>query len=229
MKLLIVPARKGSKRIKDKNIIKIDGIPMFIHSMIAAKKSEIFDVIHLSTDSEKYANIAKKYGFDVIFLRNKKMGKNNVPIIEVLKHDCLNFKRLKYNFTDICMLTATSPLIQSKDLIKCKKLFEKNNRKFPILSVAEFPANIERAFKLSKDNTIEYIKKNYYLTNSQFITKKYYDTGNIFYFDFNKLLKFKDKGFKKLIPYILSFERAVDINEKQDLIFAKKLYYINKK
>ena len=163
-----------------------------------------------------------------MFLRSKKMGLNNVPIIEVLKKECLTFKKLNYNFNDICMLTATSPLINYKDLIKCKDLFEKNKRKYPVLSVAAFPGNIERALEIKKDKTLEYLKKRHYLTNSNFLSKKYYDTGNIFYFDFNKLLKFKDKGFTKSIPYILDFDKAVDINEMKDLVFAKKLYELSK-
>ena len=104
MKLLIVPARSGSKRIKDKNVINFYNKPLLVHSLQIAKKSKIFDYIHLSTDSKKYAKIAEKYGFEVKFLRDKSdierlfnickfTVTNGFPLVE--GHNCLFFSLVK--------------------------------------------------------------------------------------------------------------------------------------
>lgn len=226
MKLLIVPARSGSKRIKDKNVINFYNKPLLVHSLQIAKKSKIFDHIHLSTDSKKYAKIAEKYGFEVKFLRDKSLSDDTTSILDVIKKDCEKFHKLNYKFTDVSMLTATSPLMLPTDLIKMKNIFLKNNRNLPVLSVCQFPANIERALFINKKDYLEYVYKKYILKNSQSFKNTYFDTGNAFYFDFNKLLNFKKSGFSKLIPYILPQHRSVDINEKNDLELCKKLYKI---
>ena len=225
MRLLIVPARSGSQRIKDKNIHNFYGKPMLVHSLEIAKKSKIFDFIHLSTDSEKYANIAEKFGFKVNFLRKKNLSLNKTPILEVIKNDCIKFSKLNYKFKEVCMLTATSPLIRPNDLINMRKIYVKNKKKYPVLTVAEFPGNIERALHL-KNNLLKYINKNHILKNSQIFSKKYYDTGNAFYYNFEELVNFKNSGFNKLLPYILPNYRSVDINEFADLELCKKLYKV---
>ena len=71
--ICIIPARKGSKRIKNKNIINFFGKPLIYYSIKAALKSKIFSKIIVSTDCKKIANISKKYGAEVPFLRNKKL------------------------------------------------------------------------------------------------------------------------------------------------------------
>ena len=94
-----------------------------MHSLQIAKKSKIFDYIHLSTDSKKYAKIAEKYGFEVKFLRDKSLSDDSTTILDVIKNDCEKFHKLNYKFTDVSMLTATSPLMLPTDLIKMKNIF----------------------------------------------------------------------------------------------------------
>ena len=77
--LALIPARSGSKRLKNKNILKLGGKPLIAHAIIAAKKSKIFDKIILSTDSKKYASIGKKFGAEVPFLRPPKFSTSFSP------------------------------------------------------------------------------------------------------------------------------------------------------
>ena len=74
MTICIIPARKGSKRIKNKNIIKLNNIPLIGHVIKTALKSKIFSKVIVSTDSKKIQSIAKKYGADVPFIRSKKLS-----------------------------------------------------------------------------------------------------------------------------------------------------------
>ena len=84
MNLAIIPARIGSKRIKNKNIKNFEGKPIIYYSILAAKLSGVFDKVIVSTDSLKIASISKKYGADVPFLRSKELSKDNIGIIEVI-------------------------------------------------------------------------------------------------------------------------------------------------
>ena len=80
MSIAIIPARSGSTRIKNKNIKIFHGKPIIAWSIIAAKKSKIFSKIVVSTDSKKIANIAKKYGAEIFFLRPKSLASNNISM-----------------------------------------------------------------------------------------------------------------------------------------------------
>ncbi len=227
MKIAIIPARSGSRRIRNKNIVKIGGLPLMISSMISAKKSKIFDKIHLSTDSIKYKKLAKKYNFFTLFLRDKKFSGNSIPVLDAVKSDLQNFEKRKFFYKEICVLSATSPLITHKDIIKVRKLFVKNKMKYPILSVCEYPAKIERALKLKK-NKLEFINKKNIKKNTYVFQKTFYPTGNICYLHRNHLMRNKSYDLK-YIPYFIDRLRAVDIDELKDLNFIKKVIKLQNK
>ena len=93
--ICIIPARKGSKRIKNKNIINFFGKPLISYSIENALKSNIFEKVIVSTDSKKISNISKKYGADVPFLRPKSLSGNNIIVKDVLIHCLNNLKNIK--------------------------------------------------------------------------------------------------------------------------------------
>src|SRR3546814_4038089 len=81
MRIAIIPARGGSKRIKDKNIVDFCGKPMISYALEAARASGLFDVIHVSTDSERIAAVADDLGFPVAFLRDPSMAGDHTPLM----------------------------------------------------------------------------------------------------------------------------------------------------
>jgi pseudaminic acid cytidylyltransferase len=222
MKILIVPARSGSKRIKDKNIKIINNKPMLIHSLQIAKKTGLFDKIHLSTDSDKYIRIANSYGFKTDFKREKKLSDDNTPVLKAVRSDLKKFFELGYKFSEVCVLSATSPLLNFKDLIKTRKIFCKFHKKFPIASVARYPAKIERGMKI-KNGKLKFINKKNILKKTQTFSESYYPTGNIFYSSSEKLIKTKHYNFN-YIPYMIETFRAIDIDNADDLKLTKKIY-----
>ena len=168
MIIALVPARSGSKRIKDKNILRIAKKPLMINSLEICKKSKIFDKIHLSTDSKKYSKIAKKFGYEPDFLRSHKFSKDNTPLIKTLREELKNFKKLGYIVKEVCIISSTSPFLKPSDIIKARKLFLKFKKKYPVISVCKFPAKIERGLKMNK-NFLQFIdKKKYYKKKSKF-------------------------------------------------------------
>ena len=123
--LAIVPARKGSKGLKDKNIKKFAGKPLIYWSIKSAKNSKYINNLIVSTDSKKIRNYCKSINVDVPFLRPKKISKDNSKSIEFIIH-ALNFLKKKGKFFDyVVLLEPTSPLREVSDIEKgLEKLFK---------------------------------------------------------------------------------------------------------
>ena len=113
MSICIIPARSGSKRIKNKNIKKINKDPLIGIVIKTAKKAKIFKKIIVSTDSKKISNISKRYGAEVPFLRNKKLSSDQAPLYKVLQ-DVV--KRIKTKEKFIFCLFPTAILTRANDL-----------------------------------------------------------------------------------------------------------------
>ena len=97
----LIPARKGSERLKNKNIVLLAGKPLIAHTISAALKTKIFDQIIVSTDSRKYASIAKKYGAEVPFLRPKIFSKSNSPDFEWVNYTLKKMFKTKLHAIDL--------------------------------------------------------------------------------------------------------------------------------
>lgn len=222
--ICIIPARGGSKRIKNKNIKKFFGKPIIAYAINLAKKTNIFQKIVVSTDSLKIKKIAIRYGAEVPFLRSKNLSNDYSGTKEVII-DCIKkikSENIKYHFC----LYPTSPLIKAKDIKESFKKITKLNYDF-LIAVSKFNYSPLRALTVNK-NEISYYFKKYIKKRSQDLPVFMQDTGTFYIYNTNKLIK---KNKKKIIPirstyYEISKERVIDINDNQDFKFAKKLYKI---
>ena len=123
----IIPARKGSKGIKNKNIIKLNNKPLISFSIDYAKNSKLIDRVFVSTDGNKISNIAKKYGAEII-KRPKKISGDKSSSDEAIIHSIKYIQeKLNYKFDIVVFLQPTTPLRQLGELDKAIKYFEKKN------------------------------------------------------------------------------------------------------
>jgi len=125
--IAIITARGGSKRIKNKNILKFFGKPMIAYSIIAAKKSKLFKKIYICTDSKKIKDISKKYGSTFLSYRNKKFSDDYSGTYEVIKN-FINKNKINEKF--ICCIYPTAPLMRSVNLIRGFNLLKKNEKSY---------------------------------------------------------------------------------------------------
>ena len=102
MKIAIIPARGGSKRIPKKNIKLFSGKPVIAYSIEAAKKSKLFDKIIVSTDDNKIAKISIRYGAEVPFIRPKNISDDHSTTTQVVKHSINYFNKLIYELKALC-------------------------------------------------------------------------------------------------------------------------------
>lgn len=217
-RLLIIPARGGSKRIKYKNIKIFKNKPIIQYAIVAAKKSKLFNLIHVSTDSKKIKDVVEQISRGITYYRPKNLSNDKTPLIEVFKYIVNNYKKRNKFFEEIWFLNPCSPLIDNKDLIKAS-IFFKNQKNNSVLSIAKYSPPIEWAFKL-KDKSMLPINKNNQKKTSQSFSDKYYDTGNFGIFSSSVFYKKEKISFS---GYKLQRNKAVDIDTLEDWELAISL------
>jgi pseudaminic acid cytidylyltransferase len=224
MTICIIPARSGSKRIKNKNIINFFGKPLIYYAIKTAIKSKIFKRVLVSTDSRRIKKIAIKYGAECPFLREKKLSNDKASSKDVLI-DCI--KRIKSNNSKYhCLFYPTSPLIKKNDLIKAYNIIKSNKKANSLMCVSEAMSNPLRSLYIKKKN-LKFKWKKYQKINSQDLQKLFYDTGSFYYFKTKEILKSKKFLLDNTIPFILPREKSIDLNDRSDLKILK-FFFRNK-
>ncbi len=127
--IAIIPARGGSKRIKNKNIKSFNKRPIIFWSIKTAINSKIFNKVIVSTDNLKIKKIAQKYGAEVPFLRPKSISGDYATTRDVIKHAMNFYYKNSNKIEDFCCIYPTSPLLKEKTLIKAFKIYKKNKKK----------------------------------------------------------------------------------------------------
>lgn len=178
--IAIIPARSGSKRIKNKNIVNFFGKPIISYTINLLKKTGIFETIHVSTDSEKIRKIVEKNNLKIDFLRPKRLANDKIGVYYVLKYVIEKYESMNINFKAAVLVYPCSPLITKKDIIDSYNLLKKNKYQYPILSVSEFISAPERSLSLDKNNfiTVDNVKK--FRTRSQDLKKKFFFLSKLY-------------------------------------------------
>ena len=175
----LIPARSGSKRIKNKNIINFYDKPIIAYSIIAAIKSKLFEDVYVSTDSIKISKIAKRYGAKVPFLRPKEISGEYSSDEQVLTHFLKYMKSKKIKTNILCYLYPVAPLIKILTLKSCLKLLKKSNNT-SIMTVTKTSHSIHRVLKKDKKNKIVWHNKKFINTRSQDLEKFYQDAAQCY-------------------------------------------------
>lgn len=226
-RLAIIPARGGSKRIPNKNIRDFCGQPMITHVLAAARNSNLFSVIHVSTESQSIHDVAAAFGCPPDFPRPQALADDHTPIMPVLRYVTEEYASYGQHFDEIWLLMACAPLIKSDDLIAAASLFSENGSNSPVLAVAEYPAPIEWAFKRSKEGSLKAVQPGMFAVRSQDIEKAYFDSGSFVVFPSSRILSSAGSGSDEdFIGYVLPKNSAIDIDDEQDWKFAELLFRI---
>lgn len=216
--IAIIPARSGSKGLKDKNIKDLSGKPLIAYSIEAAINSKIFDEIIVSTDSEKYAEIAKKYGANVPFLRSEENASDKAGSWEVVK-EVLSKLDTKYDI--VILLQPTSPLRTSENIIEALNLFSEKNAD-SVVSVCKISHSIAWINTLDETLSLKgFIKKEYANKRRQDIKTHYTVNGAIYIVKSNLLNQNCDLFTEKSFAYIMDEEDSIDIDTGLDFLIAK--------
>ena len=221
MTICVIPARKGSKRLKNKNIKNFYGKPIIYYPIKESQKTKIFSNIYVSTDSEKIKKISEVLGAQTLGLRKKKLSNDHTNVKDVLINFILSNKLMREKY--VCCIYPTSVLITSK-LIKKAYLKFKSEDSDMLITLCEFSSSPDRVFTIKKNKYASFSNKKYQNTRSQDLKKKYYDTGTLYFFKIKSLLNSTKIFPSKLSFLMLNQINSQDINTKQDFILAKIKY-----
>jgi N-acylneuraminate cytidylyltransferase len=226
MNICVIPARGGSKRIKKKNIKFFLGKPIIAWSIEMAIESNCFDKIIVSTDDNKIANIAKKYGADVPFMRPKKISGDFTETTAVISHavkwQIKNDKKPEY----VCCIYPTAPFIKSSDLKNGLKILKKTRMNY-VFPVTNFAYPIQRSFKINKNKTLQFFFPKYHNYRSQDLDEAFHDAGQFYWGFVDSWLKNKAIISKKSFTMFIPRSRALDIDTNEDWEIAEKMFEIN--
>ena len=216
----IIPARGQSKGLPDKNIKELAGEPLIAWTIEEVNKCNIIDKAIISTDSERIADIAKKYGGDVPFLRPKKIATDAAKGVDVIFHAISLYEK---EFDIIAYFQPTSPLRKEKNIKEAFKLFADKNAK-AVISVCKSDHSPLWANTLPEDgNMKDFISSEIKNKNRQEIVN-YYRLNGAIYISYISYFK-KNRGFygSRTYAYIMSKINSVDIDDIIDFKFAEFL------
>lgn len=219
-RIAIIPARSGSKGLKDKNIIDLCSKPLMAYSIEAAIQSGLFERVIVSTDSDKYAGIAKQYGAEVM-MRGEELSNDKATTFMVLE-DILD-RRLATPIDYFVLLQPTSPLRSAKHILEAVEKFDSNIDNFDFLvSMKESEHAKVLVNPIDEDESLKYFDTDFSNYRRQGY-KDYSPNGAIFIGKPSAYLHHKHFFGTKSLSYIMTAEDSVDIDGKLDLIVAKAI------
>ena len=217
---IVIPARKGSKGIKNKNLIKIKNKPLIQYTFDQIKNIKIPKFILSNDDNIKI--LAKKNKINTNYVRPLKTSISKSSMVETLLHFA-NWSLDKYTIDYLVILQPTSPLRTKNDINKAIKLTLKNKYK-SLFSISESIEHPYESIDLYKKNSWKYVLKDSskFFRRQDFDINSYFINGAIYIVDKNYLIKNKNIISKKHGLYKMNKSRSLDINDNDDLMIAKK-------
>lgn len=226
--LAIIPARSGSKGLQNKNIKLLHGKPLMAYTIEAALETNIFDEVYLSTDSEEYAEIAKKYGASVPFLRTEDTAGDNSSSWDVVNEALIGYRQIDKTYDIVTLLQPTTPLRTAEDIKKAYELY-KNKKADVVIGVCELEHSPLWSNTLPKDLSLDqFIKKEYLDLPRQKLRTYYRINGAIYMVNVSYLCSHGVKGLysKNSYAYVMDRKRSIDIDTEEDFMLAE--YYMGR-
>jgi N-acylneuraminate cytidylyltransferase len=220
MKIAVIPARGGSKRIPRKNIKEFFGKPMLAWSIEAAMSSNLFDQIIVSTDDQEIAKVAESLGANVPFIRPEKISDDFATTTDVIGHAVEWMIEENYSVEAVCCIYATAPFIRFSDLQESYKIFNSGNWEY-VFTATDFAAPIFRSFKKNQENGLEMFYPQFFDTRSQDLPEAFHDAGQFYWGKPSAWLDGKRIFDQHSTPLMIPRYRVQDIDTDEDWIRAE--------
>lgn len=217
--IAIITARGGSKRIPRKNIKDFCGKPIIAYSIEAALKSNIFDEVMVSTDSEEIAGIARKYGANVPFLRSEATSNDYATTVDVLKEVLHSYEN---RYDAFCCIYPTAPFITAD---KLKKTYEKmiETGADSVVPVVKFSFPPQRGM-IVRNGKLAYKEPAYALMRSQDLETVYHDCGQYYFCRTSAFMRFGSVFTDNTVPIEMPETEVQDIDNQSDWDLAELKY-----
>jgi len=215
MRLAVIPARGGSKRIPRKNIKPFCGKPMIAWSIEAARQSGCFNEVVVSTDDQEIADVAVAYGAKIPFIRPARLSDDHTGTIPVVRHAVEWFQQGGSTPAQVCCIYATAPFIQVDDLRRGLELLQIGDCSY-VFSVANYPFPIQRAIRITRDGRAEMFDPKQFDTRSQDLEESWHDAGQFYWGTAEAWLEERAVFTLASVPVRLPRHRVQDIDTPED-------------
>ncbi len=232
--LAIITARSGSKRLPDKNIRHLCGKPLMAYTIKAALDSGVFEEVMVSTDSEKYAEIARSYGASVPFLRSEYTSRDSATSWETVEEVVRMYIQAGRDFDTLCLLQPTSPLRGGKDIAGAYALYEEK-KAYSVVAVKEASPAPTGYLQLTDGGEFKGFPIRQMIRNGEMENGFYKVNGSIYIVGVKRFLAeagdpehglYKDGTF----AYLMEPLRSIDVDTELDFLIAENImkYYAEK-
>ena len=220
--LAIIPARSGSKGVKDKNIRMLNGKPLVAYSIEAAIASEMFDEVMVSTDSDLYAEISRKYGASVPFLRSGKNASDLSSSWDMVDEVLESYHGIGEHFESFCVLQPTSPLRTCEDIKSAYKLFYEK-ASLAVVSVCETEHSPLWCGQISSNLELDGFLDQRRIKQRQALEKYYRLNGAIYIVNIENYRKNSFLYRTGSYAYVMDQYNSIDIDSEIDFLIAEVL------
>ena len=223
MKIAVIPARGGSKRIPRKNIKDFCGKPMIAWSIEAAKATGLFDHVIVSTDDNEIAEAARQWGAEVPFMRPAELSGDYVGTGAVVKHAVEwainNLGQVEF----VCTIYATAPFVTPADLNRGLALMRESDAQIAF-TVTSFPFPIQRAIRIDENGRVAMFQPEHYSSRSQDLEPAYHDAGQFYWAKTEAILNDVSAFSEEAVPLILPRYQVQDIDTEEDWQRAELMF-----
>lgn len=223
MKIAVIPARGGSKRIPRKNIKFFCGKPIIAYSIEAALQSDCFDKVIVSTDDFEIAEVAKSYGAEIPFMRPEELSGDYADTISVIRHAIEWYMQEGNDVELVCCLYATAPFVTPEYLQKGLLQLETTGAEYAF-TVTSYAFPIQRAIRLNGELGIEMFSPESFNTRSQDLEEAWHDAGQFYWGNADAWLAGKVIFGPESTPVILPRYQVQDVDTLEDWIRAEWLF-----
>ncbi len=224
--IAIIPARKNSERIKNKNIVNFFGKPLISITLKNLINSKIFSKIYVSTDSKKIAEISKKYGAEVLYPRPKKLSSNKTIILDVMSYEVSKLKKNNIKINDVFCILPTAIFLNKSHFIQAQKKLSKNANF--VISIVKENKSALRNFYFEKNN-LKILMPKFLNYRTQDLPITYRDAGQLYLANKSKWINKKNIFSNKTKVVLLDSKKFIDIDNYADLKKVKKIFKNEKK
>ena len=224
MKIAIIPARGGSKRIPRKNLRPFCGKPILAYSIDAALESGVFDRVIVSTDDPEISALANSYGAETPFVRPPALANDHATTVPVIKH-AIEWVQAHLGKVDhACCIYATAPFVQARAIADAYNRLVTEKVRGYVFTATTFPFPIQRAFKINGDGHVQMFEPNNYNTRSQDLEEAFQDAGQFYWGSAESYLAEKIFFSTDSKAFILPRHMVQDIDTPEDWKRAELMY-----
>lgn len=221
-KIAIITARGGSKRIPRKNIREFCGKPILAYSIEAARESELFDTVMVSTDDEEIAGIAREYGAEVPFYRSERTANDFATTNDVLLEVLAEYEKRGEHYDIGCCIYPTAPFVTAAKLRDAMGRLEAGDAD-TLIPVVAFSYPPQRAM-LVQEGRLVFEYPRYLDSRSQDLEPHYHDVGQFYLFRTEAFRRSRKLMLGNILPYVVSELEVQDIDNQTDWEIAEIKY-----